>query len=59
MKAKRRYSNEMLKSGYEAMGKINLGFAESGCQSAAEDLVSYEKNLVQHMIEMERDWIDN
>lgn len=47
MKMKKfQYSDRQLKNGYEAMGKINLGFAESGLEGDAKDLVSYETQLV-------------
>jgi hypothetical protein len=40
-----KYNDAVLKSGYEAMGKINLGFAESGLAGDAQDLTTYEQNL--------------
>jgi ribosome modulation factor len=42
---KNNYSNRQLKSGYEAMGQINLGFAETGIEGDAKDLISYESKL--------------
>lgn len=44
---KYQYSTKQLKSGYEAMGQINLRFAESGLAGDARDLVSYESRLVE------------
>ena len=49
------YSNRQLKNGYEAMGKINLGFAESGLEGDAKDLVSYESQLVTFDVPWEDD----
>ena len=61
MKRKRRsvyrYSDAVLKSGYEEMAQINLGFAESGMVSSTDDLMSYEKTLVNQMMERD-DFVD-
>ena len=53
------YSNQQLKTGYEAMGQINLGYAESGIAGDARDLVSYESQLVDTTIPWERDDSDD
>jgi hypothetical protein len=61
MKSKRRssikYNDAVLKSGYEEMAQINLGFAESGLRRDADDFMSYEKDLAQNI--MERDGFDD
>jgi len=60
MKTKKfQYSNKQLKYGYEAMGKINLNFAESGLAGDAKDLVSYETQLVNRPLVWEGDDRDN
>lgn len=62
MKRKRRsnysYNDTALKNGYEAMAKINLGFAESciGCDS--DDYMTYEKILATNT-PMESDGFDD
>lgn len=62
MKRKRKscfyYSDAVLKSGYEAMAQINLGFAESGLQKEADEYLSYEK-ILTHDILMESDEFDD
>ena len=40
------YNIKDLKSGYEAMGSINLGFAETSAALDNSEFFSYEKNLV-------------
>ena len=61
MKRKRRsvyhYNDAILKSGYEEMAQINLGFAESGMSSSTDDLMSYEKRLVNQLMERD-DFVD-
>lgn len=52
---KNNYSNRQLKSGYEAMGQINLGFAETGIEGDAQDLISYESHLAVSEVPWERD----
>lgn len=60
MKIKRRqYNDQMLQRGYEAMGKINLCFAESGCANAIEDFSSYETRLSQQLMNKESEWRDD
>lgn len=59
MKQKHKYNTKMLKMGYEEMGKINLGFAESGCQGAAEDFSAYEQSLHDYLMNMEADGLDD
>jgi len=60
MKLKKfQYSNSQLKNGYEEMGKINLGFAESGLEGDAKDLVSYESQLVNTTMPWESDQSDD
>jgi len=39
------------------MAQINLGFAESGMVSSTDDLMSYEKTLVNQMMERD-DFVD-
>lgn len=62
MKRKRRsiykYNDAVLKSGYEEMAQINLGFAESGLKGSADDLSTYEKILAANVL-MERDELDD
>ena len=62
MKRKRRsvykYNDAVLKSGYEEMAQINLGFAESGIKGSADDLLTYEKILAANVL-MERDEFDD
>lgn len=43
---KNRFDNRQLKSGYEAMGQINLSFAEACLESDARDFFTYENHLV-------------
>lgn len=52
------YNDAVLKSGYEAMAKINLGFAESCMSGESNDLMSYEKILATNTF-IERDDIDD
>lgn len=62
MKRKRRsvyhYNDAVLKSGYEEMAQINLGFAESGMSATTDDLMSYEKTLMNQVM-MERGDFDD
>ena len=44
---KNRYDSVALKSGYEAMGQINLNFAEACLESDANDFFTYENNLLK------------
>lgn len=44
---KNRYDSVSLKSGYEAMGQINLNFAEACLELDAKDLLAYENNLLK------------
>lgn len=54
-----KYNDHMLKSGYEAMGQINLSLTEAACASETADFLSYEQSLTQHLTEMERGGIDD
>lgn len=62
MKRKRRsnyqFNDALLKNGYEAMAKINLGFAETGMSGASDDFMSYEKILATNTF-VERDDFDD
>lgn len=58
-RSKKKYNDHMLKAGYEAMGQINLGFAESGLAVDAEDYLLYESSLAKQLLSMERDNIDD
>ena len=62
MKRKRRsnyqFNDAVLKNGYEAMAKINLGFAEAGIIGDSDDFMSYEKVLATNTF-MERDDFDD
>jgi len=62
MKRKRKsnykFNDAVLKSGYEAMAKINLGFAESGMSGDSDDFMSYERILATNTF-VERDDFDD
>lgn len=40
-----KYDAQVLKNGYEAMAKINLGYAEAALKGDAKDFMSYEQEL--------------
>ena len=45
IRVENRYNDSVLKNGYEAMAKINLGFAESSMTVDTGALFSYEEVL--------------
>lgn len=46
-----KYSDNVLKNGYEAMAKINLGYAESALLGDTQDLISYEEVLKNNSLQ--------
>lgn len=46
-------NDQLWKSGYEAMGTINLGFAESGMAGDTQSLQSYEYDLAHNLLEVD------